>query len=287
MGNKKEKSNLLKKCFIITPIGNPKTDIREKTDGVINAIIKPVLKDLEYEVIPPHEMTESGSITQKIIEHIINDDLVIANLTGLNANVMYELAIRHAVRKPVVCIVERNTSLPFDVVTERFIMYDDNFSNVLSLKDNIKKAIISSESEIEIDNPIYRAIKEVGIIKKISDSNDPNSNVLKIILNRLVKIEKNTNTTINSRRDEFVSNFGVTIELSDNKIGSDTIYKINSLIANEFISNNITVAIVYDESRNEITIQNGNFHDEIMETLIFNIESNFGLSNIKYTPYPF
>ncbi len=275
----------LKKCFIITPIGNPKTDIREKADGVINAIIRPVLKEFDYEVVPPHEMTESGSITQKIIEHIINDDLVIANLTGLNANVMYELAIRHAVRKPIVCIIERNTSLPFDVATERFIFYDDNFSNVLSLKENIKRAVITAIHESDIDNPIYRSIKDVDIIKKISESNDPNSSILKLILNRLNKIEQNTfNSTL--LQNEYRDDCFAILKFNKNNIDCQ-LNIINSMIAKEFVSKGITVAIIYDKDKNEITISNGNFHKEILDSLVLDFAIELGLRNVEYELYPF
>lgn len=279
-----------KKCFIITPIGNPKTDIREKADGVINAIIRPVLIELGYEVIPPHEMSDSGSITQKIIEHIINDDLVISNLTGLNANVMYELAIRHAVRKPIVCIIERNTPLPFDVATERFIFYDDNFSNVLSLKDNIKKAVIAAINETEIDNPIYRSIKEVDIIKRITENQDPNSNILKLILSRLSKIESsvsNSNPFIINENSKFNEGFYAIIKLGNNEITSGDLSKINSSIAKRYIQSGITVAIIYDSLKNEIIIENGNTHEGVLDAIVLDLEFMFKLEGISYELYPF
>lgn len=279
-----------KKCFIITPIGNPKTDVREKADGVINAIIKPVLIELGYEAIPPHEMSDSGSITQKIIEHIINDDLVISNLTGLNANVMYELAIRHAVRKPIVCIIERNTPLPFDVATERFIFYDDNFSNVLSLKNNIKKAVIAAINETEIDNPIYRSIKEVDIIKRITENQDPNSNILKLILSRLSKIEScvsNSNPFIINENSKFNEGFYAIIKLGNNEITSGDLSKINSSIAKRYIQNGITVAIIYDSIKNEIIIENGNTHESVLDAIVLDLELTFSLDGISYELHPF
>lgn len=277
-----------KRCFIITPIGDQDSEIRKKADGVINAIIKPTLIDLGYDIIPPHEMSKSGSITQQVIEHIVNDDLVIANLTGLNANVMYELAIRHCVKKPIVCIIEKSTNIPFDVATERFIIYEDDFSNVISLKDNIRKAVLSSTKESDVDNPIYRSIKDIDIMKKITESNDPNSSVLKLILGRLGKIEKNTSSrNMEPSSNEYNEDFCAVIKLGENNVDHNIIHKMTSMIANEFVSKHITVAIIYDNNKNEITVSNGNFHTEILDSLIFDFTTELGLKNIKYELYPF
>ncbi|WP_302447492.1 hypothetical protein [Paraprevotella clara] len=282
-----QKSNNQQKCFIITPVGNPDSEIRKKADGVINAIIKPVLYELGYEAIPPHEMSKSGSITQQVIEHIINDDLVIANLTGLNPNVMYELAIRHCVKKPIVCIIERNTQLPFDVATERFIIYDDNFSNVISLKDNIKKMIMSIKDN-EIDNPIYRSIKEIDIVKKISESKDPNSNALKLILNRLGKIENEVNTRYTDNfNKKFNTDFYALIKLGNNNICDKTLSQINSLIIEHYISHGIMVALIYNKEKNEIIVENGNVDNKIIDDLISLIEIEFDFSDIGYELLPF
>lgn len=69
-----------KKCFVITPIGDDGSTIRRDTEGIIEAIIKPVF-DQEYEIIVAHKINEPGTITKQIIQHIYLDELVIANLT--------------------------------------------------------------------------------------------------------------------------------------------------------------------------------------------------------------
>ena len=65
-------------------------------------------------------MANSGLITKAIIEQIITADLVIADLTGNNPNVFYELAIRHSYRKPTIQIVKGEIDIPFDVANMRY-----------------------------------------------------------------------------------------------------------------------------------------------------------------------
>ena len=154
------------KCFIITPIGNAKSETREKADGIINNVIKPILNELEIEPVVPHESNEPGSITSEIINEIIDDKLVIANLTGLNPNVMYELAIRHSFAKPVVCIFEKGTILPFDIKDDRAIEYEDSIAGAGDLKEKLKGMILAALKQKVINNPVTRAKRNLLLTTK-------------------------------------------------------------------------------------------------------------------------
>ena len=60
-----------------------------------------------YEVTRADKIAESGIINSQIIQRIVEDELLIADLTDMNANVFYELAIRHSIRKPFVQIMQK------------------------------------------------------------------------------------------------------------------------------------------------------------------------------------
>ena len=132
MGKDQKESG--KKCFIITPIGDADSEIFRMAKGVIESVIKPVLHKYRYDDIKPaYEINEIGMISTQIINRIINDDLVIANLTGNNPNVMYELCLRHVTAKPIIHICQHGTNLPFDIKDSRTIFYRDDMLGVQDL----------------------------------------------------------------------------------------------------------------------------------------------------------
>ncbi|MFS0656951.1 hypothetical protein [Bacillus sp. 179-C3.3 HS] len=155
-----EEVQKMKKAFVIMPIGEDNSPIRRSAEGIYKAVIKPVLFELGYEADAAHEISELGSINKQIITRLLEDELVIANLTGLNPNVMYEIAVRHAARKPLVSLCEIGTRLPFDLYDERTIFYTDDMHGVLDVKITFEKYVKSAIVESNPDNPIYRAQKE-------------------------------------------------------------------------------------------------------------------------------
>ena len=130
--NMKEK----KTCFVVTLIGDENTAIRRHIDGIIDQAIIPAI-GAEFEIKVAHREYEIGSINDRVIEQVYNSDLIIANLTGLNPNVMFEIAIRYSFGKPAIVIAEKGTKLPFDIVDENTIFYINDPAGAAELKENI------------------------------------------------------------------------------------------------------------------------------------------------------
>ena len=190
------------KCFIITPIGDDTDPIRRHIEGIIDAALRPALED-KYDLVVAHRISEPGSITKQIITEIYSAKLVVANLTNRNPNVMYELALRHSLGKPVIMIAEKGTPLPSDIVMERTIFYQNDARGVIELRENIAAA----EKEIDydkIESPIYnvlhdvlkdRQIIEFSESQSISQEDDGNATVLKYILQKLTTLEDAVQTS--------------------------------------------------------------------------------------------
>ena len=225
-------------CFVITPIGQSGSEIWNKSNGLIDAVIKPVLEKLGYKVEASHQINSSGSITNQIIERLLEAELVVANLTGLNPNVMYELAVRHAKRLPVITLAEESTKLPFDIQAERTLFYEDSMRGVEDLKPKFLAAIESISSEPQ-DNPIYRVVKGI-VMQEVAKSDYERYLIDKLDqlsnqLNRIGENQKRTVTPLNLKRV-----FEIVIR------GKDLNEEEKTLIKN--IANNYRLGYVYGNS---------------------------------------
>lgn len=178
--DKSVKGQESKTCLIIAPFGEEGSITRRKSEGLIESVIKPTLDELGFKASSSLDMSKPGSINKQVIQRLVSDHLVIANLTELNPNVMYELAVRHAKRLPVVCLVEHGTKLPFDIGTERIIFYNDDMYGVKILQGRLAEAVVAAIEENEPDNPIYNAITD-QVMREVVAKGDGNS----FILNRL------------------------------------------------------------------------------------------------------
>ena len=128
-------------CFVIAPIGKPGTSIRKSSDRVLRHIIHPAVEGTGCTAVRADQILATGHINAQVLEFITNAPLAVADLTGLNPNVMYELAVRHASGRTVCQIAKQGTELPFDIVGMRTIFFDP------SNADSIASAMIDMRAQ--------------------------------------------------------------------------------------------------------------------------------------------
>ncbi|MCM1023859.1 MAG: hypothetical protein NC395_07345 [Prevotella sp.] len=137
-------SKKTKKCFFICPIGKPNSNVRKRSDNVMKHLLIPVCSAKEYEVIRADKICSANKISADIVNHLENDELVIADLTGLNANVFYEIGYRRAKNLPIIHIAKTETILPFDTIDDRTQFYDlTDLNMVEDFKQRLVKVIES------------------------------------------------------------------------------------------------------------------------------------------------
>ncbi|MES2435756.1 MAG: GcrA family cell cycle regulator [Pseudomonadota bacterium] len=170
------------KCFVICPIGDQGSEARKQSDDVLEYIICEALKPLGFEIERADTIAESGIITSQIIERVTTADLVVADLSRHNANVFYELAIRHVTGKPFVQLIDQREKIPFDVASSRTIQYSLDLHGAKRAREELAlqvKSIIEGKTVVE--NPISVAVD----LKALATSEDPIKTALLRIENEI------------------------------------------------------------------------------------------------------
>ena len=147
-------------CFFVAPIGEEGTEIRKRSDGVLQFIVSRAAEELGLRAVRADQISSPGQINLQVIEHVLSAKVVVADLTGLNPNVFYEVAVRHTAKLPIVLIAEKGTNLPFDISQMRTIFFDHTdladagacrTSIVAQLSDVLRTGIVDSPISTAID----------------------------------------------------------------------------------------------------------------------------------------
>lgn len=173
-------------CFFIAPIGDEGSDTRERTDKLMEYIVAEAVDDFGYSVERADQLDEPGSITSQVIQRTTQSDLVIADLTGHNPNVFYELAVRHATGNPCIQLIKSSESIPFDISDLRTIKYGLGVEEADQARDQIRAQLEAmEEDDPEFDNPISQSAE----MKSLQESEDPTDQNLAELLQRMSRID--------------------------------------------------------------------------------------------------
>ena len=200
------------KCFVIMPFGDPAKDPEKarRLDFMYSEWLKPCVESIEIpgragETISCHRADKSsrpGEIITHIIENLVSADIVIADLSGRNPNVFYELGARHSVNNNTILIADNLDDVPFDLRGLRTITYKWDPEQMVNLQRSLKSAIIEILKEPDkIDNPVRRYLYNREVDKLIKQPSPPGYDVVKSILTEMSSLRKAFNEQVVEIRD--------------------------------------------------------------------------------------
>jgi tetratricopeptide repeat protein len=149
--------------FIIRPFGTKKDDTGKEIDfdRVANELIGPALKAVDVEGRETLDIFESGNIRFDMFRRLLTADIVVVDLSIRNANVYYELGIRHALREHgtvmIRCDVDAD-AFPFDLQTDRYFNYkrDDPKASLVGLTKTLRATIDKADKDYTAkDSPVF------------------------------------------------------------------------------------------------------------------------------------
>ena len=96
------------------------------------------------------DIFSDGAIVEDIWKAIINAFVLVADCTGRNPNVFYEIGIAHAMGKPVVLLTQDSSDVPFDVRHLRLIRYKATATGFKRLESALQKTLAKVQEAVWI-----------------------------------------------------------------------------------------------------------------------------------------
>lgn len=161
-------------CFILMPFGNKPDPTGGKEidfDRIYDTGIRPAIEDAGMEPIRADEEKTGGIIHGPMFERLLLCDFAVADLTTANANVFYELGVRHTARPATtVTIFAMRQPIPFDLNYLRSLPYDLGKNNGfppemakklrLSLTERLMEMRDLAAKSEPVDSPLFQLIRE-------------------------------------------------------------------------------------------------------------------------------
>jgi hypothetical protein len=143
------------KAFVLMPFD-------PEFDAIFSKLIKPALEGVGYDVKRADNILDQQNILKDIVRGIAQADLVVADLTSLNANVFYELGIAHTMQKPTALLTQSSEDIPFDLRSYRMVTYSTHFDEAPQLLRRLQEIGEKAKSgEIGFGNPVSDFLPEM------------------------------------------------------------------------------------------------------------------------------
>jgi len=156
-------------CFVIMPFGKKENIQGEIIDfnEIYREIIQEPVRAAGLKPLRCDEIEKAGSIHRDMFTHIAQDEVAIVDLTNLNANVFYELGVRHALKKNVTVLIQAmGTNIPFNIQGLRIIQYPGPGGDFSVTRALITNFIMNGLNNQETDSPVSEVLENLKIDDK-------------------------------------------------------------------------------------------------------------------------
>lgn len=175
-----------KTCFVVSPIGNkmePRgTELRQRYEDNLQMwadVLEPACETFGLNPVRADKVSDPGEITEQIFQYLRDAEVVIADLSGANANVMYELGLRHT-RDLLTIQIGEYGHLPFDVNTIRTIQFRRTEAGLIEARNGLVNALRgglqgrgSAVAATRIWNDAQAIVKPEEVARAIEESSKP------------------------------------------------------------------------------------------------------------------
>ncbi|MFZ5638240.1 MAG: nucleoside 2-deoxyribosyltransferase [Pseudomonadota bacterium] len=149
-------------CFVVMPFAS-------MFDREYTRVIRPAIQSVGLECVRGDEIYSEQSIVQDIWKSIRTCRVMVAELSGRNPNVMYEVGLAHALGKPIILLTRKQDDVPFDLKSLRYVYYDtDNPEWGADLRTELVRAVGKV-----LENPSLSAhLNDVKVETKLPNAPD-------------------------------------------------------------------------------------------------------------------
>lgn len=253
-------------CFVVMPF-SPFFQTQ------YSQVIQEALKDLNLECIRGDEIYSKQRIMDDIWDSIKKCRLVIAELTGRNPNVLYEIGLAHAIGKPIIILTRNPDDVPFDLKDLRYLFYDINDP---FWGENLKKGIKNLVQKVIESPSIGGYLEGISFPKEIEY---PEITLKKNVTKEKIIFPQVSGTWIGQHKDSMGDINSVTLNISQHEDelyatainsypnqGEQTI--VQQIMNGSIVNNNIKLVGV-----NYTYVERGKSNNYSLDTYLLNYDN--------------
>lgn len=186
-------------CFVLMPIADVPGYEVGHFGRVYEHLLKPAIIAAGYHPVRADDAVKTDYIVVGIIQRIVESDMVLCDYSARNANVLYELGIRHAFNKPVVLLKDRQTEKIFDIQGLRYTDYDESLRIDAVNRDQLKITNALKETANATDKEFNSIVRLAGIktaeapaVQTVTEDTSLILNAIAAVERRIEDVEKST-----------------------------------------------------------------------------------------------